>query len=152
MNSISKIEYQKSKCKLIIISTIFILVFLLTNCCTFSQVKRTIKIGHKKIKVEIASTPSERQIGLMWRKHLPENEGMLFIFENPDYHSFWMKNTYIPLSIAFISEDKKVVEIRDMKPLDETSHRPLVPIKYALEMNKSWFKKNKIKVGDKLKF
>lgn len=129
------------------------LIFALCFSPTFSQEKKVIKIGNKKIKVEIADTYPERKKGLMERKYLAPCEGMLFIFEESDYHSFWMKNTYIPLSIAFISEGKKVIEIKDMMPLDETTiYRPLYPIKYALEMNQNWFKKNKIKPGAKFIF
>ncbi len=135
--------------KITTIGLIFTLCFSLSS----SQDKKVIKIGNKKIKVEIADTPEVRKKGLMERKYLAPNEGMLFIFEESDYHSFWMKNTLIPLSIAFISEEKKVLEIRDMQPLNETTiYRPLYPIRYALEMNKNWFKKNKIKPGAKFIF
>lgn len=131
---------------------VYLIFSFLTTLC-FPYEKRVIKVGIKKITVEIADTEEKRQIGLMERKYLGKDEGMLFIFERPGYYSFWMKNTFIPLSIAFISEDKKILEIKDMKPLDSaTVHRPLYPIKYALEMNRSWFKKNKIRPGAKVIF
>ena len=88
----------------------------------------------------------------MFRKNLPENQGMLFIFENSDFHSFWMKNTYIPLSIAFISASKEIVQIDNMFPLDTLNpHFPEKPIKYAIEVNQGWFQHHKIKVGDRVR-
>ena len=100
----------------------------------------------------MARTPGERAVGLMDRKHLGKEEGMLFIFEEEGYHSFWMKNTLIPLSIAFIDKEGRIVKITDMKPLTLTSHPPPKPVLYALEMNKGWFFKNGIKVGDVVRF
>jgi uncharacterized membrane protein (UPF0127 family) len=112
--------------------------------------KKTIKIRDKTLMVEIADTPEKRQIGLMYRKNLGENEGMLFIFFEEDFHSFWMKNTLIPLSIAFIKEDGTIVQIEDMEPETETTHPSKFPAKYALEVNKGWFKENNITAGDKI--
>ncbi len=109
-------------------------------------------IKGKEIQVEVAKTPEERAMGLMGRKHLGHEEGMLFIFEEEGYHSFWMKNTFIPLSIAFIDRAGQIIHIVDMKPLTLTSHRPPRPILYALEMNQGWFSKNRIKVGDVVRF
>src|SRR5512139_3334322 len=93
----------------------------------------------KEIWVEVVRTPEERAQGLMGRKHLREDEGMLFIFEKEDYHSFWMKNTLIPLSIAFIDQEGRIVKITDMKPMTLDSHSPPKPVLYALEMRKGWF-------------
>ncbi len=106
----------------------------------------------KEIRVEVARTPEERAMGLMWRKHLGKDEGMLFLFEEEGYHSFWMKNTLIPLSIAFIDRKGKIVKITDMEPLTLTSHPPSQPVLYALEMNQGWFSKNGIKTGDLMRF
>jgi len=106
----------------------------------------------KEIRVEVARTPEERAMGLMWRKHLEKDEGMFFIFEEEGYHSFWMKNTLIPLSIAFIDRKGKIVKITDMEPLTLTSHPPSQPVLYALEMNQGWFTKNGIRVGDLVRF
>jgi len=88
----------------------------------------------------------------MGRKHLGEDEGMLFIFEKEDYHSFWMKNTLIPLSIAFIDREGKILKIADMEPLTLDSHPPPKAILYALEMKKGWFSTNNLQVGDILRF
>jgi uncharacterized membrane protein (UPF0127 family) len=78
--------------------------------------------------------------------------GMLFIFESEGYHAFWMKNTLIPLSIAFIDKGGRIVKITNMKPLTLKSHPPPKPILFALEMNKGWFSANRIKAGDMVRF
>jgi len=106
----------------------------------------------KEIWVEVARTPEETSNGLMGRKHLGKDEGMLFIFEAEDYHGFWMKNTLIPLSIAFIDKDGRIVKITDMKPLSLQTHSPPRPVLYALEMNKGWFSSNGIRAGDIVRF
>lgn len=102
------------------------------------------------LKIEVADTPETLQQGLMFRKELPENQGMLFIFQESRYLSFWMKNTLIPLSIAFLDEHFVIVDIQDMDPLDETLHRSKKPARYALEVNQGWFKKHQIAIGDTL--
>lgn len=88
----------------------------------------------------------------MGRRNLGKNEGMFFIFEAEDYHTFWMKDTYVPLSIAFIDKEGRIAMITDMKPQTLESHAPPRPILYALEMNRNWFFKNGIKVGDVVRF
>jgi len=102
--------------------------------------------------VEVAQTPEERSYGLMGRKHLGKDEGMLFMFEIEDYHAFWMRDTLLPLSIAFIGKDGQIIWITDMKPLTSDSHVPPRPILYALEMNKGWFSSHGVKVGDVVRF
>ena len=109
-------------------------------------------IKNKEIWVEVAKTPEERATGLMGRTHLGKDEGMLFIFDAEGYHSFWMKNTYIPLAIAFIDKEYKIVKISEMKPLTLDSHTPPQAILYALEMEKGWFSANGINVGDVIRF
>ena len=117
-----------------------------------ATLKIPLYIGQKEIWVEVAKTPEERSRGLMGRKYLGKDEGMLFIFEEEDYHGFWMKNTLIPLSIAFVEKNGRIVWITDMKPLTLDSHVPPQPILYALEMNKGWFSSHGIKVGDVMRF
>ena len=114
--------------------------------------KIPVYIKHREIRVEVARTDEERSRGLMGRTFLKKEEGMLFIFEEEGYHGFWMKNTLLPLSIAFIDKEGKIVSITDMKPLTLSLHNPPKPILYALEMNRGWFAANKIKVGDILRF
>ena len=130
------------------------LFFLWVIPITHSQtvLKIPLYIGQKEIRVEVAKTPEERSYGLMGRKYLGKDEGMLFIFETEDYHGFWMKNTFIPLSIAFIEKNGRIVWITDMKPLTLDSHVPPQPILYALEMNKGWFSSHGIKAGDVVRF
>ena len=109
-------------------------------------------LHEKEIRVEVAKTPEERSRGLMGRKHLGKDEGMLFIFETEDTHEFWMKDTLLPLSIAFIDKDNRIVWMTEMKPLTLDSHVPPRPVLYALEMNKGWFSSHGIKVGDQIRF
>ncbi len=133
--------------------TLFILLLLWIPIANSQSVlKIPLYIHLKEIWVEVAKTPEERNRGLMGRKYLGKDEGMLFIFEAEDYHSFWMKNTLIPLSIAFIDGDGRIVWMTDMKPLTLDSHVPPKPILFALEMNKGWFSKNGIKAGDMVRF
>jgi hypothetical protein len=109
-------------------------------------------IDQREIWVEVAKTPEERAKGLMNRESLGKEDGMLFIFEEPGYHGFWMKNTHIPLSIAFMDREGKIVAITDMKPLTLSTHNPPSPVLYALEMNQGWFSAKGIKVGDVVRF
>jgi uncharacterized protein len=101
-----------------------------------------------EVPTEIADTPDERQTGLMGRDALAEDAGMLFVFDTEQPLSFWMKDTLIPLSIAFIDAQGRIVDIQDMQPLDETSHPSAVPAQYALEVNQGFFEARGIQVGD----
>lgn len=103
------------------------------------------------VSVEVAGTEAERQRGLMGRTALSDNAGMLFVFDRSQVLSFWMKDTLIPLSIAFIDSTGKIVDIQDMQPLDETTRISKAPAKYALEVNQGFFGKHGIKVGDRVK-
>lgn len=103
-----------------------------------------LSIGLYSIRAEIAATPAARTQGLMYRQFLPDDDGMLFVFEDKAFHCFWMRNTRIPLSIAFIADDGKIVNIEDMQAMTETNHCPNQAIRYALEMNRGWFAKKGI--------
>ena len=105
-------------------------------------------IGGRKISVELATTNETRNRGLMHRNSLAADSGMLFVFPNSDYRSFWMENTYIPLSIAYLTEAGRIINIERMHPFNRTSVRSREPAKYALEANAGWFKKNGIQAGD----
>lgn len=109
-----------------------------------------LKIKGKTVAAMIAGDDSSRQLGLMYRKSedLGESQGMLFIFHESEPRSFWMKNTLIPLSIAFIDDSGKILEIADMKPHDEAHTRSINSVRYALEVNQGWFQRNGIAVGD----
>lgn len=106
--------------------------------------------GMHLIHAEVAQTDAQRAIGLMHRSSMPQNNGMLFVFEQAAQQCFWMRNTLIPLSIAFIDDAGKVVNIADMQPMNETSHCSAKPVRYALEMNVGWFAKRGIKAGTQL--
>ena len=107
-----------------------------------------LQISDKTIDVEIADTEQLRAMGLMHRKSLEENSGMLFIFKDEQKLSFWMKNTLIPLSIAYISRSGEIKELHKMYPLDEDSVSSTRSVMYALEMNQGWFEKNSVSAGD----
>jgi uncharacterized membrane protein (UPF0127 family) len=100
------------------------------------------------VQVEIADTPDERLTGLMGRPTLAADTGMLFIFDQEQILSFWMKNTLIPLSVAYIDAEGRIVDIQDMQPLDETAHPSAEPAQYALEVNQGFFAEQGVVVGD----
>ena len=110
----------------------------------------TLQAGMHNIRAELAATPEQRQIGLMFRKDLASHEGMLFIFDEPAPQCFWMRNTPTALTIAFINDDGSIINMADMKPFDESSHCSAKPVRYVLEMNQGWFAKRGIKAGFKL--
>ncbi|HSD41807.1 MAG TPA: DUF192 domain-containing protein [Burkholderiales bacterium] len=106
--------------------------------------------GIHLIRAEVANTFDSRARGLMFRKSLGANNGMLFVFTDLSAHCMWMRNTYVPLSVAFIDEQGTIVSVHDMQPLDETSHCAAKPARYALEMNRGWFAQKGIKPGAKI--
>ena len=110
-----------------------------------------LQAGMHNIVAELAQTPQQQQIGMMMRTEMAAHEGMLFVFDDVAPRCFWMKNTLLPLSIAFIEDDGTVVNIAEMKPRSEASHCSEKPVRYALEMNQGWFSKRAIKAGFRLK-
>ena len=109
-----------------------------------------VKVAGHPMKVELAVDDAQRAHGFMFRKSLPREEGMLFVFDEPAYQSFWMKNTLIPLSIAFIDKDGVILNILDMEPQTEDPHMSDGAALYALETNKGWFAAKKVKPGDRV--
>jgi uncharacterized protein len=109
-----------------------------------------LQINGNKLIAELAATDTARTTGLMHRRMMPENRGMLFVFPYAALQNFWMMNTYIPLSIAFVDENGTIINIADMKPLTTDPHPSARPAKYALEMNQGWFAKRGIKAGVKI--
>jgi uncharacterized protein len=107
--------------------------------------------GMHKIAAEVASTPQQRQIGMMMRTQMAQHEGMLFVFEQPSRQCFWMRNTLLPLSIAFVADDGRIVNLAEMKPQSDDSHCSTESVRYVLEMNAGWFTKRGIQAGFKLK-
>ena len=109
-----------------------------------------IKVGPHALKVEVAASDPQREKGLMFRDKLGRNDGMLFIFDQPAYHAMWMKNTLVPLSVAFVDGQGVILNVLDMEPQTLDSHMSAGPAIYAIETNKGWFAEKKIKAGDKV--
>jgi uncharacterized membrane protein (UPF0127 family) len=106
--------------------------------------------GMHQIDAQVASSYEQRMTGLMFRKEMPQHEGMLFVFDEPSVQCFWMRNTVLPLTAAFIADDGTIVNLADMKPMTEDSHCSAKPVRFVLEMNQGWFAKKGIKPGTKL--
>jgi len=125
----------------------FFLVFFISSN-TFSADE--IKINDLLTNIEVASNPNDRRKGLMYRKSLPEDHGMFFVWEYRKRQCMWMRNTYIPLNVAYIDTKGKILEIYEMLPLSEDSICSKKRVKYALEVNLDWFKRNNVYVGDQI--
>lgn len=108
----------------------------------------TLTAGIHVIQAELADTEESRRIGLMHRQSLPDNNGMLFVFDVPDLQCFWMRNTPLPLSIAFIADDGVIVNIADMAPQTDDAHCSARPVRYALEMAQGWYARRGIQAGN----
>ena len=122
-------------------------VVLSSACAAESDGQQAIRIGPHTFQVEVAATPQQRERGLMGRTRLPENGGMLFIFDNAGRHCFWMRNTPLPLSIAFIDKAGRIANIADMQPHTDTVHCPATAIRYALEVSQGGFAQRRIVAG-----
>ena len=109
-----------------------------------------ISAGMHQIDTQLAMNSEQRQIGLMNRPSMPNHEGMLFVFDEAGVQCFWMKNTLLPLTAAFVADDGTIVNLEDMKPQTLASHCSKKPVRYVLEMNQGWFDKRGIKAGTKL--
>ena len=124
-----------------------------TAGCAGSGLRTTrLTVGDASLKVELAIDPGDQQRGLMYRKKMGQGRGMLFVYEREELRSFWMKNTYIPLSVAFIDAEREIVHIGDMLPRSLDSHSSLHPCQYVLEVNRGWFDDHGIEVGDRVAF
>ncbi|HEX2650336.1 MAG TPA: DUF192 domain-containing protein [Burkholderiales bacterium] len=110
-----------------------------------------LSIGMHLIHAEVADSPGSRMQGLMYRESMPTSAGMVFVFEENALHCMWMKNTLLPLSVAFIDEAGAIINIADMQPKSEQTHCAAKPARFALEMNKGWFAQRGIKAGAKLR-
>ncbi len=127
--------------------------FLLLSCFTTLAVAQGMPVieltaGFHRIEAEVAATPQNRAQGLMYRKAMESQRGMLFVFPDDAPHCFWMKNTLIPLSIAFMDANGRILNIAEMKPQSEENHCAAKPARYALEMNTGWFAQRGLKAGD----
>jgi len=112
--------------------------------------KIKLSAGMHLIDTQVASTPDQRATGLMFRQEMPQGEGRLFVFEEATPQCFWMKNTLLPLTAAFITDDGTIVNLANMKPQTTDSHCSAKPVRYVLEMNLGWFEKKCLKAGSKL--
>ena len=109
-----------------------------------------LQAGMYQIDAQVAQTPDQRSTGLMFRTEMPAHEGMLFVFEQASTQCFWMKNTLLPLTAAFVADDGTVVNLADMKPQSTDSHCSSKPVRYVLEMHQGWFAKKGFKAGMRL--
>ena len=125
-----------------------VLAFAVYADATFGSAR--LKVAGHALKVEVAQNDEALQQGLMFRKALGRDDGMLFIFGEPAYHSMWMKNTLIPLSVAFLDADGRILNILDMEPQTLDTHTAAGPAVYAIETNKGWFAEKKVKAGDRV--
>jgi len=127
-------------------------VLLATSALALADAKpriATVKVGPHPVRVEVV-TGDQVYRGLMYREKLGRDEGMLFVYSEPAYLSMWMKNTLIPLSVAFIDAQGTILNIHDMEPQTLDSHQSAGPAVYAIEVNKGWFDAKKVKAGDKV--
>jgi uncharacterized membrane protein (UPF0127 family) len=133
----------------IVLSTILIFISAKTPACPLDLPAATISLKGHPLAVELATTPKARACGLSNRVKLPENHGMLFIYPTPGPRTFWMKDTHIPLSIAFFDDSGLITSIQHMTPMQtDERYRSLQPVRYALEVNQGWFAEHGIGVGD----
>ena len=109
-----------------------------------------LQAGMYQIDAQVAQTPEQRSVGLMFRTEMPQHEGMLFVFEQPAKQCFWMKNTLLPLTAAFVADDGTIVNLVDMQPQTTDSHCSDKPVRFVLEMNQGWFAKKGIKASSRL--
>ncbi|MBL8451839.1 MAG: DUF192 domain-containing protein [Zoogloea sp.] len=100
-----------------------------------------------RIEAEVAATQENRMTGLMQRRSMPPNQGMLFVFTQPQRHCMWMKNTLLPLSVAFLDDEGRILNVEDMQPQTEDNHCAAKPARFALEMNLGWFRQKGVKPG-----
>ena len=138
---------------------VVLFIFIVSFCIHFSSAYaqgnpvlpiKKLSAGMHVIQAEIAATPETRSTGLMYRKSLAPNQGMLFVFEQANIQCFWMRNTFIPLSIAFLLDDGTITNIADMTPQSDQSHCSAKPVKFALEMEQGWFAKRGITADKKI--
>jgi len=112
--------------------------------------RTTLSIGFHQLQVQVAATPEQQATGLMFRTDMPAHEGMLFVFPTASQQCFWMKNTLIPLTAAFVADDGTIINLEDMQPQTTQSHCSSKPVRFVLEMNQGWFVKKGLKAGGKL--
>lgn len=128
-----------------------LLMTLLASTQALAQMPRIeLSASFHRIDAEVAADQQNRMQGLMNRRSMATNQGMLFVFTHPDRHCMWMRNTLLPLSVAFLDEQGRILNIEDMKPQTESNHCASAPARFALEMNQGWFASKGIKVGQRI--
>jgi len=131
-----------------------LLAGLLLFCALFAHAQSMpvmeLTAGFHRIEAEVASTPPTRAQGLMHRREMPQQHGMLFVFTQDAPHCMWMRNTLIPLSVAFLDESGRILNVEEMQPQTEANHCAARPARYALEMNSGWFAQRGLKRGDQI--
>ena len=134
------------------LQSLFCSLLLLISPVVFAQSAPVMELraGFHRIEAEVAATQAVRMQGLMQRRTLGTNQGMLFVFPFAERHCMWMRNTLIPLSVAFIDEEGKILNIEEMKPQTENNHCAAAPARFALEMNKAWFASKGIAPGSRI--
>jgi len=133
-----------------LLAAAFVFTFAFAAFAQATFEKAQIKVAGHPLKVEVAANDAALQQGLMFREKLGHDEGMLFVFGEPAYHSMWMKDTLIALSVAFLDADGRILNILDMEPQTLDTHTAAGPAVYAIETNKGWFAGKKVKAGDKV--
>ena len=145
--------HLKHYCLAALIGAVLILAANTVLACPFELPTVRVAIKGHDLTIELATTPEARSCGLSLRDSLPENRGMLFVYSEPEILTFWMKNTRMPLTIAFIDTAGRIVSIQKMNPFPITTiYASPVPALYALEVNQGWFEENGVGVGDVVEF
>lgn len=137
---------------LTLLSGALITVFFIASVNAESFIFQPVNLfaGMHHVEAELAATANSRASGLMYRKSMPTQHGMLFVFPVAAKHCMWMKNTYLPLSVAFLDEQGAIINVEEMEPQTENNHCALKPARYALEMNAGWFRSRGLDTGFKI--
>jgi len=144
---------RRGSMQLLWLSLLSCLWFLACSGANAGLPTTSVQVGGQTLTVELAQTPGEQARGLMYRKEMADNAGMLFVYRSPQPVAYWMKNTFLPLSIAFIDANHRIVNMADMAPNNETRTYPSEgPVQYVLEVNQGWFARNGVKRGDLVTF
>ena len=134
------------------VSTACVSLLMLATAQAWGQMPRMeLSAGFYRIEAEVAANQNDRMQGLMQRRSMAANQGMLFVFPQAERHCMWMHNTLLPLSVAFLDEHGRILNVEDMKPQTDTSHCAAAPARFALEMNAGWFSAKGLKTGQRIK-
>ena len=134
------------------VSTACVSLLMLATAQAWGQMPRMeLSAGFYRIEAEVAANQNDRMQGLMQRRSMAANQGMLFVFPQAERHCMWMHNTLLPLSVAFLDEQGRILNVEDMKPQTDTSHCAAAPARFALEMNAGWFSAKGLKSGQRIK-